>query len=106
MRASTELQGRVQQLAWPLIVTPLTCLRDWAPRSTGCSQRTTGAAAPTCSRQQRSVWGEAAPREEVLHRDSFYDTVVETWAAKVRGAFAAMHAGLAAGGSCALLSLR
>lgn len=82
MRASTELQGRVQQLAWPLIITPLTCLRDWAPRSTGCSQRTTGAAAPTCSRQQRSVWGEAAPREEVLHRDSFYDTVVETWAAK------------------------
>lgn len=80
MRAPTELRCRTQQLVGPLVISPLTCLRDWAPSSGGCSQPTAAAA----SHQRRSVWGEAAPREEVLHRDSFYDTVVETWAAKVR----------------------
>ncbi len=86
MRAPTELWCRAQLSVGPLVVTPLTCLRGWAPHSAGCSQTPTAAAAAAASFQRRSVWGEAAPHEEVLHRDSFYDTVVETWAAKVSGA--------------------
>lgn len=30
------------------------------------------------------MWGEPPSNEEVAHRDSFYDTVVETWATKVQ----------------------
>ncbi|KAL4442411.1 hypothetical protein ABPG77_004995 [Micractinium sp. CCAP 211/92] len=82
MRASTELWCRAQLSVGPLVITPITCLRGWAPHSAGCSQPTTAAAAAAASFQRRGVWGEAAPHEEVLHRDSFYDTVVETWAAK------------------------
>lgn len=42
------------------------------------------AAAAACSGQWRGMWGEPPSREEVRHRDSFYDNVIETWATKVR----------------------
>ncbi|KAL4447906.1 hypothetical protein ABPG75_005125 [Micractinium tetrahymenae] len=80
MVAPAELRWAAQQLAGPLVISPLTCLRGWAPRGAGCFQGSAAAAAAANSHQLRIVWNEAAPREEVLNRDSFYDNVVETYA--------------------------
>jgi hypothetical protein len=65
-----------------LVVRPLVSLRGWAaPASAAAAGGAWPAAA--CA-HQRGVWSEAAPKEEVANRDSFYDNVVETWATKVR----------------------
>ena len=58
----------------------LVSLRGWAaPPGGGAGSG--GAAAPGGAR--RGMWGEPPSREEVAHRDSFYDNVIETWATKV-----------------------
>lgn len=63
-----------------LAVRPLVSLRGWAAPAAGVA----GGAWPAAAAAVRRVWSEAAPREEVANRDSFYDNVVETWATKVR----------------------
>lgn len=76
----------------PAIRQQLVSLRNWAPGGA-----TAAAAGATCCRgagampggpgaaagQWRSMWGEPPTREEVMHRDSFYDNVrplsAESW---------------------------
>lgn len=67
----------------PAIRQQLVSLRNWAPggaaaaagaacsRGAGALPAGLGAAAG----QLRSMWGEPPSREEVMHRDSFYDNV-------------------------------
>lgn len=87
------LSAAPRALLCSLVVRPLISLRGFAPGTASSNVAATGAAAG-----RRCVWNEAAPRDEELHRDSFYDTVIETWAQKVGGA-AGSGAGAAAGGA-------
>ncbi|PSC73841.1 pyruvate dehydrogenase kinase [Micractinium conductrix] len=71
------LSAAPRALLCSLVVRPLISLRGFAPGTASSNVAATGAAAG-----RRCVWNEAAPRDEELHRDSFYDTVIETWAQK------------------------
>ena len=72
------------------VIRPLVSLRSFVG-APACGSASGARAAAAAGGARRSVWGEAAAKEEVLSRDSFYDTVVETWAAKVSRKGAALH---------------
>lgn len=68
----------------PAIRQQLVSLRNWAPCSAtaaaaGAASLRGAGAAPAClgaaAGQRRGMWGEPPSREEVMHRDSFYDNV-------------------------------
>lgn len=68
----------------PAIRQQLVSLRNWAPGSAaaaaaGAASLRGAGAAPAClgaaAGQRRGMWGEPPSREEVMHRDSFYDNV-------------------------------
>lgn len=78
------LQLLAREAQGPAIRQQLVSLRNWAPggataaaagaacwRGAGSLPAGSGAAAG----QWRSMWGEPPTREEVMHRDSFYDNV-------------------------------
>ncbi|KAL4853660.1 [3-methyl-2-oxobutanoate dehydrogenase [lipoamide]] kinase [Chlorella vulgaris] len=67
--AASLYRGRIPEEP---VIRQLVNLRGWVPGGGGSSG----------SSQRRSVWGEAAAKDEIADRESFYDNVVETWAAK------------------------
>ena len=81
------LQLLAREAQGPAIRQQLVSLRNWAPggataAAAAGAKRGGGAGAacaPAClsaaADQRRGMWGEPPSREEVMHRDSFYDNV-------------------------------
>lgn len=69
LRQLASLRGGASDAAQPA-VRELVSLRNWAPAA--------GAVAAAAG-QRRGMWGEPPSREEVMHRDSFYDNVRGAW---------------------------